>query len=455
VKIFQTGLIVSASIAVAIACSGEDGKDGKTGAPGAQGEDGPRGPEGATGMDGPTGPEGPPGADGATGPEGPPGAGGAGGVPDGTLTASCMTPCHGFSGIVEQWKTSRHFSAYVANLDGEEVESWTGAKSCGNCHAIDGVEQRVAENVTYKGTTPPVALTDGQLNYEDDTSTTFKLGEISYAGQATVAAVHCFTCHDSSEENDPHFTGEDYVAGNFPLRVPSGSGSEAIVERSSMLGTSDGTAVAYRAGNACVWCHKSRKDVTNYILEPTSVTSTTWGPHHGPHADVYSGAGGYEYAGMMYGQATHAGFVTGCVQCHMPNVTTNGMAVPNHSFYAQISACQGCHAGATNFDILGGQSNTKTRLRNLRTLLNNAGYLTQDGVTPLTPEQVAEDDFDLDESLPQSAPVPKDTAGALYNYFIVARGSAFGVHNPKYVYQLLFDSITELGGTPGFSRPPP
>ncbi len=450
-KIFRTGLIVSASIALAIACSGEDGKDGKTGAPGAQGEDGPRGPEGPAGPDGPTGPAGPEGPEGPEGPAGP-GAGGAGGVPDGVLTAGCMQPCHTFTGVVEQWKTSRHFAAYVANLDGEEVDSWTGQKSCGNCHAIDGIEQRLAGNVKYSGTTGPVALLDGQLNYKSSIDN--KIGEISYNGQATVAAVHCFTCHDSSAENDPHLTGEVWTPGSFPLRVPSGNSDQTIIEKSSALGTSDGTeAGLYRAGNACMWCHKSRKDITNYILEPTSVTSTSWGPHNGPHADIYTGKGGYPFPGKTYGISTHTGFSNGCITCHMPAVTEN-LGVPDHSFYPQLEVCTAsCHRNETSFDVMAGQSNVKTRLRNLRTILNTAGYLTQDGSTALTQAQIDGDDFDLDKAKPQTVAVAKDTAGALYNYFIIARGSAFGVHNPRYTNQLLFDSIERLGGTPGFSRP--
>ena len=280
------GITIALGFAV-LSCSGTDGKNGATGpagpkgAKGDTGVPGPAGPQGKTGAQGPEGPQGP------AGPAGEPGGeGGAGGqpsavLPAGTLNASCMVPCHTFSGIVEQWKTSRHYATYVANLGGDEVESWTGAKACGNCHAQDGVQQRLAGNVTYNGTTGPVELANGQLNYKDSGSG--KISEIVYAGQATVAVVGCPTCHDDSPDHDPHLTGKNYEAGDFPLRVPSGTDDYAIVEKSSAVGTSDGTQVKYRAGNACMWCHKSRKDVTNYILAGTNnITSTSWGPHEGP-----------------------------------------------------------------------------------------------------------------------------------------------------------------------------
>src|SRR5687768_5707596 len=109
-------------VGIAVACSGSDGADGKRGPAGAQGNDGPEGgvgPPGSTGEAGPPGPPGPPG----TGADG-------GGFPEGGLTTSCLGPCHGFTGIVEQWKTSKHYATYIANLGGEEVESWTGASTC-------------------------------------------------------------------------------------------------------------------------------------------------------------------------------------------------------------------------------------------------------------------------------------------------------------------------------------
>ena len=93
-------VVFSALGLVAAACSGSDGADGK------QGPAGSDGAPGATGATGPTGATGAPGPTGATGPTGPGGSGADGGVPEGGLTASCLGPCHGFGGIVEQWKTS-------------------------------------------------------------------------------------------------------------------------------------------------------------------------------------------------------------------------------------------------------------------------------------------------------------------------------------------------------------
>lgn len=420
-------------------CSGEDGRDGARGPAGADGEPGERGAPGPQGEPGPPGEKGDPGQ--------------SGGGLEGGLTASCMSPCHGFTGIVEQWKTSRHFSAYVANLDGEEVESWTGASTCGNCHAIDGIEQRLAENVNYKGDTGPADVAHGQLNYAN--SSTGAIAESTYAGHATVAVVHCTTCHEVSEENDPHLTGEEYEPGAFPLRVPAGADDAALIERSSARGESDGmVAGAYGTGNACIWCHKSRKDVTNYISASSlDITSAHWGPHQGPHADVFSGMGGYEFAGKTYGTSSHSNLESGCVDCHMPPSDSIG-GIGDHSFYAQLSVCRDCHAGARDFDVIGGQTQTKDGLQRLRIRLNELELLSRDGTSALSSEALSDEDFAHDEALPKAG-VQADVAGALYNYFVVARGSAFGVHNPRYVGQLLYDSLEAVeGDLSGVVRPP-
>jgi cytochrome c551/c552 len=364
-----------------------------------------------------------------------------------------MTPCHGFEGVVEQWKTSRHFAAYVANLDGEEVESWTGAKSCGNCHAIDGIEMRVNDEVGYTGTVGPEDAPHGQINYRR--STDGAITESIYQGQATVAVVHCSTCHVTEGDADPHKTGGDYVPGSFELRVPTETDGYALIEKSATVGMSTGTATQnYGSGHACMWCHKSRKDVTNYIAASTiNITSSHWGPHDGPHTDIYTGEGGYEYTGKTYGQSTHQlALENGCVNCHMPAIEEN-MGVGNHSFYPQLSACTAqCHRTATSFDINNGQTDTKFALQRLRETLNTLLMLTRDGVNPLSAEELADEEWRHDEALPKNG-VPQGQAGALYNYFIVARGSAFGVHNPTYTSQLLYDSIEASGGSlTGISR---
>ncbi len=451
----KTTIPLLGAISLVLLSCGSDGKQGAQGPAGARGEAGVPGPKGDKGDPGSKGPAG---EAGATGPRGPAGGNGSNGLsadgggvgflfPEGGLTSSCLTPCHGFTGIVEQWKTSTHYATFIANLGGEEVATWTGATACGNCHAIDGISYRVAGTVNFVGTTGPTHVTNGQVNYL--ASTNNKITESTYTGSATVAVVHCTTCHKVDTTTDPHKTGKPFVEGSFPLQVPTGTTDQAYLEKSSAVGVSDGTSAGpYAKGNACIFCHKSRKDVTNYITASNSLSSTFWGPHEGPQSDIYTGKGGYHYSGKVYKSSSHQTFKNGCIDCHMAPVATN-LGIGNHSFAPQVSTCQksGCHATATNFDVIGGQSAMKAGIQELRVALNNLGYLTRSAAAPyarLADTDLADQAFETDQVFPGTNGVTADFAGALYNYLLLARGAAGGVHNPVYVRELIYDSVFAL-----------
>ncbi len=396
-------------------------------------------------CEGPEGPAGPAGAAGTASPggTGAPGGVGPAGVADGGLAVGCMSPCHGFNGIVEQWKTSTHFLAQLANT--EEVPTWTGPAACGNCHASDGLPRRLAGSVAATGA-GPTSTKLGQLNYLAGTA----VKEATYSGQSSVASIGCATCHDTGATSDPHITGGLYAKGSFKLRVPSGANDQMVLEKSPTVGAVTGTpAGKWGVSNTCVSCHKSRKDVTQYITEPTAVTSRNWGPHEGPHADIFTGIGGYSFPGKTYKNSTHQ-TLAGCSSCHMGKAPANG-GFPDHSMRVTVQTCQtaGCHAGATSFDVLGGQGTVRSALGELRVLLNDAGLLTRSETAPyeaLSAAELADTQLALDKSRPTTVPLTADQAGALYDYFLVARGAALGVHNPAYTKELIFDSVFVFKG---------
>jgi hypothetical protein len=409
-------LCVALGVALTAGCTGPDGADGTVG---------PAGAAGAQCTPGPAGPSGPKG-DGTIG-------------VDGGLPTSCLSPCHGFNGIVEQWKTSTHYATFISNLGGDEVSSWTGATACGNCHAIDAIKSRL-EGVSTSGGGVVANRSNGELSYRN--LSTSALGEATYKGSAKVASVNCITCHAVTNENDPHRTGAAYSEGSFPLRVASGPTDQAFLEKSPDTSAVTGMAVGARgSANTCIFCHKSRKDVTNYITASTSFTSANWGPHEGPQADIFTGKGGYHYAGKTYGTSTHEQKLT-CIDCHMPSNAANGNRA-DHSFYPQLAACTSCHAGATSFDIGGAQAEIVLSLSELQAALNTEGYLTRGaaGNPALSPAELADKHFELDKTRVGATGLSADRAGAVYNYLLSARGGAKGVHNPKYVRQLTYDSI--------------
>jgi Cytochrome c552 len=425
------GTFVGGALLVA-SCTGADGAAGASGVAGAAGSQGTPGPVGSTGAMGPTG------------------------IPDGgTIATSCMSPCHGFNGVIAQFQTSIHYSTYVANAGTDTATEWTApGAACGNCHAIDALAQRTA-----LGTTGDAGVTNaahGELEYLS--SATGKVTDSNYTGSAIVAEVYCTTCHAVTPANDPHVTGIPWTPGSFPLVVASGATDLPFLEKSpSLSATTGSSAGAMGTANACVWCHKSRKDVTSYITASNVLTSTHWGPHEGPQADLFSASGGYQYAGLTYGTSTHQQKLT-CVDCHMPEVTAN-RGVPDHSFAPRLSACQSCHAGETSFNISGGQTLVKGGMVMFQKALNDLGYLTRSVASPyaiLQPTEIADGAFELDQPRPGGAPLTAAQAGALYNYILIARGGASGVHNPTYIKQLLVDSYAQVqGANPAMTVPRP
>jgi hypothetical protein len=424
------GTFIGGALLVA-SCTGADGAVGAAGAPGAAGSQGTPGPSGSAGAMGPPG------------------------ISDGGIATSCMSPCHGFNGVISQFQTSVHYSTYVTNAGTDQATEWTAPGSaCGNCHAIDALAQRTA-----LGTVGDAGVTNaanGELEYRN--SLTGGVSDSTYTGSAIVAEVYCTTCHAVTPANDPHVTGIPWTPGSFPLVVASGATDLPFLEKSPTISAITGSSAGpMGTANACVWCHKSRKDVTSYITASNVLTSVYWGPHEGPQADLFSAAGGYQYAGMTYGTSTHQQKLT-CIDCHMPEVTAN-RGVPDHSFAPRLSACQSCHAGETSFDISGGQTLVIGGMRQLQAALNTAGYLTRGLTSPypgLQPTELTDNAFELDQPRPGGPALTAAQAGALYNYILIARGGASGVHNPTYIKQLLVDSYTSLtGNVPPISVPRP
>jgi hypothetical protein len=354
---------------------------------------------------------------------------------------------------VTQYQSSVHYVAYLTNLGTSTAAEWTAPGApCGNCHAIDGVEQRVSGHVGTTDGGRVENLSSGELQYRDPAKGT--LSSANYVGSAAVAQVYCTTCHAVTNANDPHKTGIPWTPGSFPLQVSADAGAVYVEKSPSTSAVTGYDAGFYGPGDTCMWCHRSRVDITNYVA-PTGnkITSVHWGPHEGPQADVFTGAGGYHYANHSYGESTHQQKLS-CTDCHMMDVAENGN-VPDHSFNPRIAACTSCHVGATTYDINGFESQVQSAMTQIETYLNGQGLLTRAQTAPYLPldaSQLGDGNWDLDQPVPggtlEGGLLTQDQAGALYNYILVARGGAYGVHNPRYVAQLLFDSYFALTGLP-------
>jgi hypothetical protein len=137
--------------------------------------------------------------------------------------------------------------------------------------------------------------------------------------------------------------------------------------------------------------------------------------------------------------------------------------MPDHSFQPKITACAPCHkdkngvayptfdfgaSGSGATAILGARGKYYEGMKQLQALLNTAGLINRTGTagTALDSTQLGVD-YNLDQPI-SGVTVTTAQAGAVWNYLTIARGGGNGSHNPAYIRQLLWDSITAMGATP-------
>lgn len=312
-------------------------------------------------------------------------------------TASNCFECHSDQNTFlvaanQQWQNSAHASGLNINR---------AYSSCKNCHTSEGFV------AITTGQTPPPVIDNPTV-------------------------IHCFTCHA------PH------TDGDFRLRLTTNAKLE------------NGETFDLGSGNLCVACHKARRNVDTYVgTMPTSPVTIGdhWGPHYGVQGDMLLGSNGYEYASYTYGQtiAHRAGTSNGCVDCHKDFTSNN--VVGGHTFnmrgdiidldgnregIANTAPCAPCHGSLDDFDEpgIGGlafsvQDSVKTLVYELDSLLTLAGL--------------------MEDGHPKSGVVTSaDSAGAVWNLLIAGEEDrSFGIHNPRYVLDLLISSKLFITGNLG------
>ena len=170
-------------------------------------------------------------------------------------------------------------------------------------------------------------------------------------------------------------------------------------------------------GNLCANCHQPRRLID--AADPNdniAVTSTHWGPHHGPQSAMLLGTGG---AGGVAGSPSfHYRLIADtCVTCHIgPDMV--------HTFESVESFCLDCHAEDEDLD--GAQAAVAAQIAELGDLLVAKGLLDEAGH-------------------PVVGVYPAAQASALWNYiFIAIEDGSLGAHNPPYTKALLNASIAAL-----------
>jgi len=318
---------------------------------------------GDTGETGPAGPAGPAGEAGPAGPAGPAGESAA------AVDLGCIE-CHDdttlISGKATAWGDSLHGT-------GEAYVRGTSA-DCAGCHSGGAFSAMVAAGVS------PDAVE---------------------AGDPNPTRQDCRTCH----EIHTTYTGADWaLATTAPVAMYAFEGE-----------TYDGGE-----GNLCATCHQARRGIDPTVDGMIEVTSTHWGPHHGPQSSMLLGlAGG---GGVSGSAGAHYSQVEGtCVTCHLGD---SG----NHSFEPDVAACQACHSGAEDFDIGGLQTEVQAMLDELGAALTAKGLLDAEGTMVV-------------------GVYPEAEAAALWNWIYVGlEDKSLGVHNPSYTKALLQAGLDALAG---------
>ena len=325
------------------------------GTPGSEGAVGPAGP---AGPEGPQGPEGPAGSEGPAGPEGPAGA-------DATAELACAD-CHNDTTILfqaeQQWEESMHAT-------GDAYGRGTSA-SCAGCHSSEGFSAMVAAGGT------PDQVEEAPL---------------------VSSKTNCRTCH----EIHTTYTGEDL----------------ALVTTDAVTLYASGETFDGGKGNLCANCHQPRRQIEAAVDGMIEVTSTHWGPHHGPQSTMLLGLGA---AGVEGSPSAHSVMVEDtCVACHVGEAK-------DHSMEPSVSACVACHAEAEDFDINGVQTEVEEMVAEVGEMLVAKGLLDEEGH-------------------PVVGSYPEAEASALWNYiYIVFEDASSGVHNAAYTKAMLEAALEAL-----------
>ena len=319
------------------------------------------------------GPMGPAGADGKDGKDGTNGTNG---------TATCVI-CHSSNQEIfareNQWAKSGHGT--LPDFERSEGE-------CAICHTSQGFRGNL--NGTYKW-------------------------EVSGAKILNPNPQNCYTCHKIHEtytSNDLALT----VTGPVELRNTGGKKHD------------------FGKGGICASCHQGRT-VNPFPVAggaDIKVTSSRYGVHHGPQANVVAGVGkGLFEVGSGLVNSAHSQLANTCITCHMAEAfgTQSGghtlwMAYEYHEAEVlNTKGCfaAGCHPAGEDVQKLteAKQAKIETALAELKLLLDKKG-ITKAG---------------SDNSV--SGTYPGVVAGACLDYKALVEDKSFGVHNPKYVTQLI------------------
>ena len=220
-----------------------------------------------------------------------------------------------------------------------------------------------------------------------------------------VSPIDCRACHQ---------VHTSYTADDWALTVEA---------ESTALYAFEGATFEGGTGNLCASCHQPRRPIAEADADGNiEITSTHYGPHHGPQSAVMMGVGGAGPEAEGSPGAHYSMVENTCVSCHLGEDSA-------HTFEPTVAACQGCHADIEDLDVNGLQTEVHEMLD---TLLEN---LVANGLMAIVDGEP--------HPVPQPGAYPAEQTQAAWNYILLSyEDHSYGVHNPAYTKALLEWSIS-------------
>jgi len=297
---------------------------------------------------------------------------------------SACADCHNDTTVIFSKETQYSNSVHGTGLNFERNDA-----GCAVCHTSEGFTARVAAGAT-------LAVADDATAIQN------------------ASPVNCRTCHNI------HTT---YTKADWALKTVAPV-------------TLEFTGDVYDKGNSnlCASCHQPRPgtDIPVAGGPAVEITSTRYGPHHGPQSSMLLGVGGFgEYKGSsVHYDATE----NGCIDCHMTD-SAFGKQAGGHTWRMGyvfheaetefLAGCLKCHEDIESFDRNGVETELAPMVEELRLLLVKQGLIDDTGAGiagTFTAEQ----------------------AGALWNYKTFTEDRSNGLHNPGFGKFLLQTGIDAL-----------
>jgi len=234
--------------------------------------------------------------------------------------------------------------------------------------------------------------------------------------------------------------------------------------------------------NLCINCHQGRESTVSVDraigdLGPDTVSDTLnfRNPHYFAAGATLFGndaQGAYQYKGKEYaGRRVHVETYDTCVECH-----------DVHALTVKVEGCAACHAGVATVEDLknvrmdnppvdyDGDGNTTEGIAGEIATMQEAlytaiqayakdkagGAILYNGASYPYFFADANANGTIDEGESNYATWTPRLLRAAYNYQYVTKDPGVFAHNPKYILEVLYDSLADVGGsgaTAGMTRP--